>query len=94
MFHVEYRGNKRFLIEDAWQVVEELHPDIAKVRPNDFVKLNNGTERFWVRVENMYPNHTWSGCVQNYLIHTNMYTYGEYVIFQPKHVLEYIPASM
>lgn len=60
---------------------EELHA----IQPNDTVKISNGTERFFVWVNEINKDKI-IGTIDNHLICESPYNFGDKVEFNKKHV--------
>jgi uncharacterized protein YegJ (DUF2314 family) len=58
-----------------------------EVQINDFVKISNGKERFWVKVIDLKKNLV-LGIVSNNLIFNNELNMGDLVKFEKKYILE------
>ena len=60
--------------------------DLEKVKKGSVVKICDGKERFWVRVENQKDN-LFLGTIQNNLL-LSTYTYGDMIAFEKKNIYD------
>jgi hypothetical protein len=60
--------------------------NLKKVKKGSVVKICDGKERFWVRVENR-KNNLFLGTIQNNLIF-GLYTHGDLIAFQTKNIYD------
>lgn len=85
-------------IADAWvdaRLMRMQHPEtfqapteeqLDAIVPGDSVKVSNGKERFFVKVTEVLPHGALRGVVDNYLLGTAMYDYGDTIAFRREHV--------
>jgi hypothetical protein len=62
--------------------------ELAIIQANDFVKVCNGTERFWIQVIEKKDRGYFDGIVMNKLIFKSAYTLGSLVQFHTRHVYQ------
>lgn len=89
-----YRDNWVNAREMSERVPDSFHVPSGRVlcslEPGDMVKICNGEERFWVKLEEPYdmPGY-WVGVVQNDLVNkTRGYDNGSYVLLHIDHVYQ------
>lgn len=60
-------------------------PDLSKIKINDTVKLSNGKESFFVKIQEIKKDY-YKGVILNYLLDHNQYNRGTTIVFRAKNI--------